>query len=163
MSAFKMEKALNDHIAEEIYSGYLYLAMAAFCYEKGLNGFAHWMKLQSKEEWGHAMKIYDFIVQRGGRVQLKEIKKPPADFGSAHPMMKQVLAHEQKVSAALNKLYEEAGRLKDNATQVMLQWFVGEQVEEEAQVNDILVQLQFISDKSSAIFFIDRHLGKREG
>lgn len=163
MSAFKMEKALNDHIAEEIYSSYLYLAMAASCYEKGLNGFAHWMKIQAKEEWSHAMKIFDFIVQRGGRVELKEIKKPPADFGSAHKMMQQVLTHEQKVSAALNQLYEEAGRRKDNASQVMLQWFVSEQVEEEAQIQDILNQLQFISDQSSAIFFIDRHLGKREG
>lgn len=162
MSGFKMEKTLNDHIAEEIYSSYLYLAMAAFCYEKGLNGFAHWLKLQSKEEWGHAMKIYDFIVQRGGRVQLQAIKKPPADFGSASQMMKQVLGHEQKVSAALNNLYEAAGRLKDNASRIMLQWFINEQVEEEAQVQDILNQLQFISDKSSAIFFIDRHLGKRE-
>lgn len=163
MSGFKMENALNNHVGEEVYSSYLYLAMAAFSYEQGLNGFAHWLKIQSKEEWGHAMKIFDFIIQRGGRAQLKEIKKPPSDFGSAHKMMKQVLAHEQKVSAALNKLYEEAGRMQDNATQVMLQWFISEQVEEEAQVQDILNQLEFISDKSSAIFFIDRHLGKREG
>lgn len=158
-----MEKGLNDHLGEEIYASYLYLAMAAFCYEQGLNGFAHWMKIQSKEESAHAMKLYDFIVQRGGRVQLKAIAKPPADFGSAHQMMKQTLAHEQKISGLLDKLYEEAGRLKDNATQVMLQWFISEQVEEEAQVQDILIQLKYISDKSSAIFFLDRHLGKREG
>lgn len=162
MSVFKMEKGLNDHIGEEMYASYLYLSMAAFCHGQGLNGFAHWLKIQSKEEWGHAMKLYDFIVQRGGGVQLQAIPKPPADFGSVHPMMKKVLEHEQKVSALLNKLYEEAGRLKDHATTVMLQWFINEQVEEEAQVQDILTQLKYISDKSSAIFFLDRHLGKRQ-
>lgn len=163
MTNFKMEKALNDHILEEIYSSYLYLSMAAYAHEQGLNGFAHWFKIQSKEEWGHAMKMFDFIIQRGGRVQLKEIKKPPQDFGSAHETMKKTYEHEQRVTRLLNKLYEDAGQQKDNPTQIMLQWFISEQVEEEAQVADILQKFRFVSEKSSSLLYLDKELKKREG
>ncbi len=163
MNTFKMEKALNDHILEEMYSSYLYLAMAASAHNLGLNGFAHWFKIQSKEEWGHAMKMFEFIIQRGGRVALKDIKKPPHDFGTPHAMIKKTYEHEQKVSALLNKLYEEAGRIKDNATQVMLQWFIQEQVEEEAQVAELLQKFNYISEKSSAILYLDKEMKKREG
>lgn len=162
MTAFKMESALNDHIQEEMNASYTYLAMATYCHEIALNGFAHWMKLQSKEEWNHAMKIFEFIIQRGGRAQLKEIKKPRQDFKSIHEMMEQVLKNEQKVTSLLNKLYEEAGKTKDNATQIMLQWFVEEQIEEEAQVTQILQQLKLVPEKSGSMLYLDKELGKRE-
>ena len=163
MTAFKMEGALNAHVQEEIYSSYLYLSMAAYCHDLGFNGFAHWLKIQSKEEWGHAMKLYDFIIERGGRVLLNEIKKPPHDFKSIHAMVQQVLGHEQKVTAELGKLYEESGKSKDHASQIMLQWFVQEQVEEEASVNEILQKLKLVGEKSSSILYLDKEMKKREG
>ncbi len=161
MTAFKMEAALNNHIQEEIYSSYLYLSMAAYAHEQGLNGFAHWMKLQSQEEWGHAMKMFEFVIQRGGRVQLKDIKKPPYDFESIPLMMKATFAHEQKITALLNKLYDDAGKQKDTGTQVMLQWFVSEQIEEEAQISEILQKLKFVADKSSGLLYLDKEMKKR--
>ena len=163
MTTFKMENALNAHAQKEFYSSYLYLSMAAYSHELGFNGFAHWLKIQSKEEWGHAMKLYDYIIERGGRVLLHEIKKPPHDFKSIHSMVQQVLDHEQKVTAELGKLYEESGKAKDHASQIMLQWFVQEQVEEEASVSEILQKLKLVGEKSSSILYLDKEMKKREG
>ena len=162
MISKKMEAALNNHIQEEMYSSYLYLSMALFCHDLGLNGFAHWMRLQSKEEWGHAMKMLDYLLERGGHVDLKEIKKPPASFKTAHHIMELTLEHERKVTALIQKLHALAGKEEDTATQIMLQWFIGEQVEEEATVTDILQKLKFIAEKSSGILYLDKELKKRE-
>lgn len=158
-----METILNDHIQEEIYSSYLYLSMASYAAGLNFHGFAHWMKLQSKEEWGHAMKMFDYVIERGGRSILKEIKKPPHDFKSIFNMMTTTLEHEKKVTGLINKLYDAAGKEKDPATQVMLQWFLTEQVEEEAQITDILAKMKMFPESSSAILYLDKQLAKREG
>lgn len=162
MPSTNIEAALNAQIQEEIYSSYLYLAMAAYCHSVNLNGFAHWMKIQSSEESKHAMKLYDFVVQRGWRVLLKEIKKPPHNFKSVTEMMEQTLEHESRVTGLFNKLYEDASKAKDYATQVLLQWFISEQVEEEASVSEILQKLRLIADKSSAIIYLDKEMKKRQ-
>ena len=156
-----MEKVLNEQIQTELYSSYLYLSMSAYCSEIGFHGFAHWMKEQSKEEWAHGLKIYDYIIERGGKIDLKEIKKPPQKFNSLTDMMQQTLKHEQGVSKRINDLYETAGKTKDHATQIMMQWFVTEQVEEEAQINDILQKMDKIAKTSSGIFYLDKEMGKR--
>lgn len=158
----KMENLLNTQMLDEFYSSYLYLSMAAFSHHIGLNGFAHWFQVQSKEEWGHAMKIYDYMIQRGNRVHLKELASPPPEFKSALDIMQKTLEHEKKVTEKINKLYEAARQEKDNATQVMLQWFISEQVEEEAQVSEIIQKLKRIPEKSSAILYLDKELKKRE-
>lgn len=156
-----MQDALNAHIQEELYSSYLYLSMAAYCHSVNLKGFAHWMQIQVSEENGHAMKMYDYVIQREGRVVLKDIQKPPHDFKSVLDVMQKTLRHEQKVTSLINKLYELALKEKDYPTQVLLQWFVSEQVEEEAQVMEILQKLELIHEKGSAILYLDKELGKR--
>ena len=161
MSFKGMRDGLNTQVQNEIYSSYLYLSMAAYFHSNNLNGFAHWMRLQSSEEMGHAMKIYDYIIQRGGRVQLKEIKKPPHDFKSVKEVMEKTLAHEQSVTQCFHELYEQAAKQKDYATQSFLQWFINEQVEEEAAVNEILQKLYLIADKSSSILYLDKDMKKR--
>lgn len=161
MLSAKIQESLNAHIQEEVYSSYLYLSMSAFSLHLNLKGFAKWMKIQAEEEMKHAMKMFDYIVERGGRVLLKEIKKPPHDFKSAHNMMEETLEHEKKVTGLLNKLFETSQSAKDHATQIMLQWFIAEQVEEEAAVSEILQKLKLIADKSSAILYLDKELGKR--
>lgn len=157
----KVEEALNQQVQEEMYSAYLYLAMAAFACKENFFGFAHWMKIQSQEEWGHAMKIFDHILERDGKVRLAEIKRPPHDFKSIRNMIELALKQEQKVTEQIHQLYELAGKEKDYATQVMLQWFVKEQVEEEASVKAIVEKARMIPDQSSAILFLDKSLLKR--
>lgn len=161
MMTKKVEEALNQQVQEEMYSAYLYLAMAAFACKENFFGFAHWMKLQSQEEWSHAMKIYNYLLERDGKVRLAEIKKPPHDFKSIRNMIELTLNHEQKVTEQIYRLYELAGKEKDYATQVMLQWFVNEQVEEEATVKAIVEKTRMIPDQSSAILFLDKSLLKR--
>lgn len=158
----KMEEALNNHIQEEFFSSYLYLSMAAYFSEQNLNGFAHWMKTQSREEWGHAMKLFDYLLQRNGRVFLKEIQKPLANFKSVENVFDLTLKHEQKVTAQIHKLYELAGKEKDYATQNELQWFIKEQVEEEATVQNIVEKLKIIGAKGGSLLYLDKEFGKRE-
>lgn len=159
----KMEEALNAQIQEEIYSSYLYLSMAAYCAQKNFLGFAHWMKIQSKEEWGHAIKLLDYLNDRGGAVVLREIKKPPHDFKSIRNVIEMTLEHEKNVTGLIHKLFETAGSVKDYATQSLLQWYINEQVEEEAGVSLILEKIKMIADKSSGLLYLDKELGKREG
>ena len=156
-----MQDALNSHIQKEIYSSYLYLSMSAYCESINLKGFAKWFFLQSTEENKHSVKMYDYIIQREGRVLLQSIDKPPHDFKSVHEVVKQALSHEQKVTGLINKLYELSLKEKDYPSQILLQWFISEQVEEEAQLITILQKLEFVHDKSSAILYIDKELGKR--
>lgn len=158
----KMEEALNRHMQEEIGSSYLYLSMAAWFLKENLNGFAHWMKIQSKEEWGHAMKFFEYIHERGAHVRLEELAKPEGDFESARDVIEKTFAHEKKVTALVNKLYELAGKEKDFATQEMLHWFLKEQVEEEAGVSLLLEKIKMIADKGSALLYLDKELAKRE-
>ncbi len=158
----KVEKALNDQIRAELYSAYMYLTIAAYFEHINLGGHAHWMKLQSQEETEHAMRIYSFVNETGGRVALKAIEKPPADYDSPLDVFEKTYQHEQKVTRLINELYQLAIDEKDYATQVMLQWFIDEQVEEEASAEEILEKLKMIGDKKHALLMLDRELGQRE-
>jgi ferritin len=157
----KMLDALNQQINHELASAYLYLAMAAQCEAHSLPGMANWMKRQAGEEYGHGMRLFEHICDRGGRVVLAAIPQPPAEFGSPLALFQQVLAHERKVTAYINAVYELALEEKDYAAQVALHWFVNEQVEEEKNASIIVDQLKAIPEGSSAVLFLDRQLGKR--
>ena len=156
-----MQDALNAHIQSELYSANLYLAMSAYCHSLNLRGFAHWLRIQSKEEAEHALKLFDHLIDRGGTVSIGAIEKPPADFKSPRDVFQRIMEHEKEVTARINLLYEKASAEKDYATQTMLHWFISEQVEEEASVNEYLEKLKMIGESSNAIFMIDKELGKR--
>ena len=157
----KVEDALNQQIKHELDSAYVYLSMSAFCESRSLTGFAHWMRSQYEEETVHAMRLYDFVHARGGRVALKGLDQPPTEFGSPLKLFQEVLDHEKRVTGLIHDLYELALSEKDYATQVELQWFITEQVEEEASVGDIIDQLKLVGDSGPALHRMDRHLAKR--
>lgn len=156
-----IQDAINGQINKESYSSYLYLAMSAYYSDSNLPGFASWMRIQSGEEYGHAMKLYEYIVERNGRVELEAIEKPHAKFKSPADVFRQVLEHEQKVTGMINKLYELAVKEKDYPTQIMLEWFITEQTEEERSARDILEQLKMVGDSPVSLMMIDRQLAAR--
>lgn len=156
-----LHKALNDQINHEIYSSYLYLSMAAHCESTGLAGFAQWLKVQSQEEYGHGMKFYAYLHDRNAKVTLLPIDQPPTEFKSPLEMFKQVLDHEKKVTGLIHKLYDIAVKENEYPTQVMLQWFVNEQVEEEKTAGAILEQLKMLGDSPVSLIMMDRQLGAR--
>jgi len=157
----KLEKALNKQINEELYASYLYLSMSAFFESKNLSGFAHWMKLQSQEEYGHAMKIYDYVFLKGGQVELFAIPEPKKEWNSTLNVMEDTLAHEQKVTKLINDLVDLASAEKDHATASFLNWFVDEQVEEEDNATKILETVKMVSESKNATYMLDRELSKR--
>jgi len=157
-----MEQALNKQVNREFYSAYLYLAMSSYFETDNMKGFAHWMRIQAKEEQVHAVKIYDYIIARGGKVNLLDIEAPKAKWSSAGKVFEEVYAHEQKVTAMINGLVDLAVKEKDHASFEMLQWFVKEQVEEEEHSSAILAQVQSIGDIPGHLFCLDHQLGKRE-
>jgi len=157
----KMQKALNTHLNEEFYSSYLYLSMAAYFEAKNLKGFANWMRLQSAEEQMHGMKFFNFILQKGGKVTLAEIGAPKIEWKSIPEVFADTLKHEQKISGLINKLVEVAMTEKDYATNTFLQWFVTEQVEEEANVEEIVQKIEMIGDNKSGLYMLDNELGAR--
>jgi ferritin len=161
MISKKMQDAINEQIKNELYSGYLYLAMAAYAEDQNLPGFAHWMKAQCQEEVEHAMKFFNHIAERGGRVELKAIDEPPVEFDSPTALFEMTLEHEKKVTALINGLYELALEEKDYASQVLLQWYIEEQVEEEANASEILETLKMAGDKGQALVMMDRALVRR--
>jgi len=161
MLSQKMQDALNAQIQAEAYSAWLYLGMAAHAEQLNLKGMAHWLRVQHQEELGHAYKLFDFVHERGGKVALRTLEAPPADYGTPLQLFEQVYKHEQHVTSLIHKLYETAATEKDLATQVFLQWFVTEQVEEEASALEIVEKLKMIPEKSGAIFQLDKELGKR--
>ncbi|MGD1995747.1 MAG: ferritin [Anaerolineae bacterium] len=156
-----IQDAINEQIKNELYSGYLYLSMAAYSEDANLRGFARWMRLQSQEEVSHAMKFFDFINERGGRVELHAIDKPPAEFESPLELFEQTLEHERKVTAMINQLYKLAVEEEDYPTQIMLHWFIEEQVEEENSASEILEKLRMVGDTPEALVMLDKELGKR--
>ena len=158
-----MQDAINDQINKELYSSYLYLSMAAYFEDKNLSGFAHWMRVQEVEEREHAMKFYDFILERGGRVMLTAIDTPKTEWKSTLEVAEEVAAHEAKVTASIYALYETALKEKDYPAQVMLQWFISEQVEEEKNAAEIVANLKLIEERGTAVFVLDHQLGKRGG
>ncbi len=157
----KMEKALNDQLNAEMYSSYLYLSMAAYFQSINLSGFATWMRVQTQEEMVHAMKFYDFINERGGRVSLGQIQGPPTEWESPLAAFEAALEHEQKVTGLINSLMDLALEGRDHATQIFLQWFVTEQVEEEDSANEVIQKIKLMGDAQGGLFMIDRELGQR--
>ncbi len=157
----RMEERLNLHINAEFYASYLYLSMSAHFDAEGLTGFAHWLKKQSEEEYGHALRVYGYVNERGGRVRLKAIAEPKAEFASYRELFEDVYAHERKVSGLIHDLMDLAIQMKDHATQAFLQWFVSEQVEEEAMASNILQKVARISDSGPGLLALDRDLGSR--
>ena len=161
MLSKKMEAALNEQVNAELYSAYLYLAMSAWFEEKNLKGFANWMRIQYQEETSHAMKFFDFINERGGKAVLKAIAAPKGNQKNAIDIFQETLKHEQHVTSLINNLVNIAISEKDHATNNELQWFVKEQVEEEANATGILEELKMIEGKGPALFMIDRELKQR--
>lgn len=157
-----MQNALNDQIQREFHSAYLYLSMAAYFEAQNLPGAAHWMRVQAREEAGHAMKIFEFVNERNGRVILQAIEQPPAEFESPAAVFEAALAHEQYITQSINELYALAVKENDYPTQNMLQWFIDEQVEEEKNASDIVNQFKMIGDSPTALFMMDRHLAARQ-
>ncbi|WP_299580229.1 ferritin [uncultured Sunxiuqinia sp.] len=154
-------KALNKQINAEMHSAYLYLSMSAYFEDKGLGGFANWMKVQYKEELSHALKIFDFVNERNGRVLLEPIDGVPTDFGGIIDVFEKTLAHEQKVTQMIDELMDVAVAASDHATQSFLQWFVDEQVEEESNVNELLDNLRLIDGQGNGLFMLNRELQGR--
>lgn len=157
-----VEDALNKQINAEMYSSYLYLAMSAYMESISMKGFARWLRIQAKEELGHAMKFYDYVIEAGGTVRLTAIEAPKTPWKSAGAVFDQVLAHEKKVTGLINGIMDVAVKEKDYATQNFLGWFVKEQVEEEANAGEIVAQIEIIGDVPGHLFCLDRELGKRE-
>ena len=157
----KMQKALNGQLNAELYSAYLYLAMNAYFKSVNLDGFASWMYYQAQEELMHSMKFYNFITQRGGKVQLMEVKAPPAQWDSPLAVFEATLEHEQKVTGLINDLVDVALKERDHASHIFLQWFVSEQVEEEESVGGVLEQLRLMGEARGGLFMMDRELAKR--
>jgi ferritin len=158
----KMQDAINEQINAELYSAYLYLSMSAFFEGQNLPGFAKWLRVQFEEEQEHALKFYDFVLERGGEVELKAIAKPAATWESPLAAFKEVLKHEQHVTALINGLYEVALAEKDYASQVLLQWYISEQVEEEDNASQIVASLERIAAHETAVLQLDHQLGKRQ-
>lgn len=156
-----VQKSLNDQVNKELFSSYLYLSMSAWCESENFPGCAKWLAVQSNEERDHAMKLYHFIHERGGRVELDAIDKPKGDFKNLSAVLTQVLEHEQKVSASITALYETAMKANDYPTQIMLQWFITEQVEEEKNANEIVDLLKKVGDSPVSLMMFDRQLGAR--
>ena len=157
-----IQNAINEQINSELHSAYVYLAMAAYCESINLRGFAHWMRLQCQEEVSHGMKLFDYVHDRGGRVMLRAIAEPAAEFKSPLDMMQHTLEHERKVTAKINDLYALAIKENDYATQVHLQWFISEQVEEEKNASELVNRLQMVGDQSAALLLLDREVGARQ-
>jgi len=162
MIAKKLEKALNDQINAELYSAYLYLSMSAYFEAENLPGFARWMRIQWQEEVMHALKIYDYVNERGGRVTLKSIDEPPAKWKSPLDAFQATYKHEQVVTGRINDLVNLAMEGKDHATNAFLQWFVTEQVEEEKSADEIVQKLKKIADAPSGLYMLDKELGQRQ-
>lgn len=157
-----IQDAINEQIKNEFYSAYMYLSMAAYFENKNLPGFAKWLRVQFQEEQVHALKFYDYVIERNGRVNLLAIPQPPAEWDSNLDAFQKVLEHEQKVTGMINKLYELALAEKDYASQVELQWFINEQVEEEKNASAIIEQLLMVDAKGTVVLMLDHQLGKRE-
>ncbi len=161
MLSDKMLKKLNDQINKETYSAYLYLAMQSYAISIGLEGVANWFKMQVREELEHAGKIYDYVNQQGAKVELEAIDRPPQDFSSAKELFERTLEHEKKVTSLIDECMHVAKKENDSATEIFLQWFVTEQVEEEDNASSILQKFELAGKDSSGIFMIDNELGKR--
>jgi len=157
----KMQEALNKQLNAEYYSSYLYLSMAAYFESMNLKGFANWMRIQTQEEMVHVMKFYDYLIERGGKVTLSPIEGPPIKWSSPLAAFENAYQHEQKVTGLINDLVNLAIAEQDHATNNFLQWFVSEQVEEEASADEVVQKLKLIGKDSGGLFMLDRELAQR--
>lgn len=156
-----MTSALNEQINKEMYSAYLYMSMSAHCSNVGLDGFANWFMVQYQEEMTHAMKIYDYLNEQGEKVILEAIEKPPSEFGTVLEMFEATLKHEQFITRSIHELVDLANEEKDYATQIFLQWFVTEQIEEEGNDNEIIAKLKLVGNEGNGLFMLDREMAAR--
>jgi ferritin len=154
---------INDQIAHEFHAAYQYLAIAAHFEAQSYEGFARWMRLQAKEETGHAMRLFEYMVERGERIDLNQIDRPGHDFGSPVEAFRAALEHERKVTGQINAIYEAALEAGDYPTQIMLQWFIEEQVEEEASTGKAVEQLDMAGENRAALLMLDKQFGARTG
>lgn len=162
MIAKKIHAGFNEQINRELYSAYLYLSMAAYFDSLNLDGFANWMRVQTKEEMAHAMKFFDHLRDRDARVELEAIDKPKVKWASPLDAFKAAYAHEKSITGSINGLYRLAEKEADYPAKVLLDWFVKEQVEEEASASKIVLMLERIKDSGSGLVMLDKELGKRE-
>ena len=157
----KIVEALNHQLNSELFSSYKYLAMAAYLENENLSGFSHWMQLQSQEEYGHAMKFYGYILQVGGKVNLQNITASKETWKSVSDVFEETLKHEQEVTKSIYDIMDLTLADKDHATSIFLQWFVNEQVEEEATADKILKKIKLVGDTKNGLFLLDREMGMR--
>ena len=157
----KVEKALNEQIQAEFFSFYLYLSMAAFFTARHLDGFAHWMRIQAQEEFLHAMKLFDYVAERGGTVKLLALDAPQSEWASPAVAFDEVLKHERFISQRIDKLVDLANAENDHATTVLMHWYVNEQVEEEATADTLCHQVKMVEDSPQGLLMIDRELAGR--
>ncbi len=156
-----VQDKINEQINNELFSSYSYLAMSAWCSHEQFNGCAQWLRIQSQEEYAHAMRLYDFLVMRGGKVHLAKIESPKRKFKSIVDVFKSVLKQEQTVTAQIDSLFELAFNEKAFAALIELEWFVQEQVEEEKNARDVLHKFKLVKDDPSSLLDLDRELGER--
>lgn len=156
-----IQDAINDQIHHEFHSAYVYLSMSAYLEAANFTGFAKWMRLQATEEVKHAMRLFDYVNDRNGRVGLKALEQPPANYKSVLDVFEHALQHEMKVTSLIHSLYELAKQENDYATQVALQWFINEQVEEEATAGKVVDRLKIAGDDGAALLMLDNELGAR--
>lgn len=161
MMSPEMTDALNQQINEEYYSNYIYLAMAAYLEDQDLEGMAHWMRMQAQEEYLHGMKIFDYMIERGARIELKPIAAPPKEWESPLDSFESALEHERYMTVNINALADLAISERDHATNNLLQWYVTEQVEEEAGVDSIVKKLKMMGEGGHGLFMMDRELASR--
>ena len=161
MLSEKIVDALNGQLTKEMYSAYLYMSMSAYSTYIGLKGFANWFMVQYQEEMTHTMKIYDYINSHGAQVKLAAIKQPPTDFASPLDMFEKTLEHEKFITKSINELVDLSIDEKDHATNIFLQWFVTEQIEEEGNDNEIISELKLVGDGGNGLLMIDRELAQR--
>ena len=162
MMSKTMQDALNEQMKHEFYSSFLYLSMSAYCERANLPGLARWMRAQAQEETKHAMRIFDHVLDRGGKVELKELGRPPPDIASAREVFDQAHKHQQQVTASIDKVYGLAVDERDFASRVFLDWFVQEQVEEEKTSGLLAEQLRMVGDDRPGLLMLDRELGQRK-
>ncbi len=156
-----LEKAINLQINKELYSEYLYVAMQAWFANQNLDGFANWMMVQGKEEHDHAMKFFNYVIERGGSVELLAIEKPPKTFTKPLKAFQMALEHEQFITKSINQLMDLAIKESDHAAKSFLQWYVDEQVEEEANADKIVHKLEMIKDNPQGLYMLDNELAQR--
>jgi ferritin len=161
MSSPTVVKLINDQVAMEFHAAYLYLSMSAHFESQNLPGFAAWMRLQYQEETTHALRFLDFLLESGDKAELQAVAKPVATFKGPLDIFKKALGHEKKVTASINRIYEAAVKAKDYPAQLMLQWFISEQQEEEKTASDIIAKLALVGDNGPALLMLDRELGSR--